>query len=872
MKKVILLFWLMPLISYGQIIENFESGNLNGWVQSSDGHWSADTTYSISGRYSLHHCFDNPAPGTDQIGLPLTDLQPSMGNTKWSFMIRYDNDPSSANNWCIFLLSDREPEAMIPGENVNGYAIGVNLTGVDDSLRLWKLKEGNISPVLCTGIKWQSESGINQAVIINVERSPAGKWKTDVRSASGSEMGTAEATDTELFYSSWFGIFYRYTSARDRLLWIDNVSVDGVFFKDTEPPDVIKCQAVSRNSVEITLDEQPDSGFMIPGNFSLNTSSRNACRIIILSPFSYQIVFDSILANKKLNNLIINTLCDNYSNCTQNISISFSPVWAETGDVIISEVMADPDPPVLLPAKEYLEITNRTGFSYNLKNWLLSAEDQKTRLGETIIRPGEYIIVCSVADTFLFSKYGRVTGVKSFPSLTDAGRCIILTDSSGIMIHGVEYSSDWYGEQLKAEGGWSLEIMDKNYPFYMAGNWAVSRSRTGGTPGKSNSVEGINPDKSFYGLVNVFPVDSGSITVKFSEPVKAIEKFLINIKISERVIKSIFPLDPLQREYKINPDAPLKKREKYTVDFPSSVTDFADNKIERGSLIFGLPEPVSAGDILFNEILFNPLPDEQDFIEFFNNSDKVIDASELYLVSISDETGDTSELINVSADGRCIMPGSYYAITTDRESVIRRYFSSVPDAVFTADKLPSMPDDKGHLVLFNRQLDLVDEVSYNEKMHYSLLSGYEGISLEKVRPDLPSTDLKNWHSASEASGWGTPGGANSVYPGQPVPDDNVVLSSTKFSPNNDGYEDLLLIDLNFNGNGNIVNVWIYDETGSFVRKLADNLLAGSHASVTWDGTDRDGSLVERGIYIIYVSLFDDTGKIRKWKKICTVLR
>jgi hypothetical protein len=183
-----------------------------------------------------------------------------------------------------------------------------------------------------------------------------------------------------------------------------------------------------------------------------------------------------------------------------------------------------------------------------------------------------------------------------------------------------------------------------------------------------------------------------------------------------------------------------------------------------------------------------------------------------------------------------------------------------------------MPDDKGHLLLFNKQLDLIDEVSYTEKMHYSLLSGYEGISLEKVRPSVLSSDPKNWHSASEASGWGTPGAKNSVYSEQPVSDDKVVLSSTKITPDNNGYEDLLIIDMNLGGNGNVVTLKIFDETGSFVCKLADNLLAGNQTSVTWDGTREDGSLVNSGIYIILISVFDDTGKTEKWKKVCAVIR
>ena len=138
MKKVILLALLMPFPAFGQIVENFESGGIVSWVQSSEGHWKADTAESISGKFSLHHVFDNPDAGSDRAGIPITNLHPSEGLTRWSFLVRYGSDPSSSNNWSVFLMTNAEPAAMLPEAGTNGYAIGVNLTGSDDTLRLWK--------------------------------------------------------------------------------------------------------------------------------------------------------------------------------------------------------------------------------------------------------------------------------------------------------------------------------------------------------------------------------------------------------------------------------------------------------------------------------------------------------------------------------------------------------------------------------------------------------------------------------------------------------------------------------------------------------------------------------------------------------------
>ena len=113
--------------------------------------------------------------------------------------------------------------------------------------------------------------------------------------------------------------------------------------------------------------------------------------------------------------------------------------------------------------------------------------------------------------------------------------------------------------------------------------------------------------------------------------------------------------------------------------------------------------------------------------------------------------------------------------------------------------LPSMPDDKGHLILYSRELVKIDEVSYSEKMQSSLLSGYEGVALEKINPDNKSEETKNWHSASESSGWGTPGAPNSVCSEMPVTSDMVNLSSSRITPDDDGFEDMLVIDFNLTG-------------------------------------------------------------------------
>ena len=787
MNKVILLVLFVPAMVHGQITENFESGIGPGWIQSPEGHWIAEEANSISGNLSLHHNFDNQESGNDMTGFELQNLHPADNDTKWSFKIRYGCDPSSTNNWVLFLMSDCMPDSTTEAKACNGYVVGLNQTGYDDTLKLWKIRNGKYYDVVRSHLNWQNDIGTSDPVMISAERSPSGQWSLMVYNASDSLMDFSFGSDIELFYPGWLIISYKYTASRDRLLWFDDLIIDGAFYEDT-------------------------------------TSS------------------------------------------------SLTPYLPCAGDVVITEIMADPLPAVSLPGKEYLEIANLSDNSLDLSNWFLTDNRQKYYFPESKAEPGEYIIVCSYVDAGLFKDYGKTIGLKSFPALTDNGKILALCDGSGNLIHGVEYSSGWYGDELKSGGGWSLEIIDPESPFYDENNWQASVSRDGGTPGTPNSVSGRNPDNHFEGIKNVFPVDSLTVTIRLSETVTEFESLEMPVKINDDPVSGLFPDDPLYRGFKVIPGRPLYPGTIFSLIIDPATKDFAGNLIERNEFRFGIPETARRGDILFNELLFNPVYGEPDFIEFYNASSRIIDASRLIIVSVNDETRDTSSSVSVSDEGCCILPGDYYVITKDRKKVTDRFFTCDPTKVFEVSALPSMPDDEGHLVLFNRELEKIDEVFYKEEMQYSLLQQNEGVSLEKVRPESVSSEKSNWHSASESAGWGTPGVINSVYAPEPVINSQLAFSSTRITPDNDGFEDFLMIDMHFPGYGNIVSVYVFDETGNFVKRVADNMLAGPGASVVWDGTDESGRIVPRGIYIILISVFDETGKTGKWKKVCSVIR
>ncbi len=542
------------------------------------------------------------------------------------------------------------------------------------------------------------------------------------------------------------------------------------------------------------------------------------------------------------------------------------------GEVIITEVMADPSPPVMLPEEEYIEICNRSATSVDLSGWTLRTDSQGAAFSDISIGAGQYLIVCAISDTAIFRPFGKVAGLRSFPALTDAGRLLYLCDNEGTMIHGVNYRPSWYSNDLKAGGGWSLEMIDKDHPFNTGGNWRASSSATGGTPGSRNSVERSLPDLMFRGIENACPADSVTIIVRFSETVADPGLLAGNILLDGRKVISVIPADPMLTLFEVKTDEAFHYGSVINLTADDAIRDFSGNPMLQNAFATGLPERAATRDVIINEILFNPLPGDPDYVELLNISDKILDASQLILATVNDVSGDTSSAIPIYHEPFPIVPGAFFAITEDKGRVTSRYPSSFEQHIHEVQSLPSLPDDGGHLILLSRQLEILDDVVYSDDMHYSLLSGNEGISLERMTEEEVIPGPARWHSASGDAGWGTPGAENSVAVGEKEVTDEVSISTTKITPDNDGFDDVVFVDLRLTGTGNVVSMEVFDETGSFVSRVAENLSTGQEATLVWDATSGGGSLVDTGIYILLITVFNEQGKSIRFKKACAVIR
>ena len=96
------------------------------------------------------------------------------------------------------------------------------------------------------------------------------------------------------------------------------------------------------------------------------------------------------------------------------------------------------------------------------------------------------------------------------------------------------------------------------------------------------------------------------------------------------------------------------------------------------------------------------------------------------------------------------------------------------------------------------------------------------------------------------------------------------MAEKKVSPDNDGYQDILLINYTTNEPGFSVNIDIYDSQGRYVRKLNRSLLLGTTGNIKWDGLDNNGNRLPIGVYIIQCEAFAPNGRANKQRLSCII--
>lgn len=543
------------------------------------------------------------------------------------------------------------------------------------------------------------------------------------------------------------------------------------------------------------------------------------------------------------------------------LSIDYCVLAQSFNEVLITEIMSDPSPAVALPEAEYLELYNRTEKTISLKGWKLTMGTRSAIFPDSLIMPHSNILLCEKGKVPAFSKFGAVIGFTTF-GLPNEGATLSLYNSKNQLVYSVSYTDTWWPPAWR-NGGYALEMLDVDNPCGERANWMVSSDTRGGSPNQVNSVTRRNVDESPPLLERIEVPGNSELVMHFNKRLDSLSASKgAEIKISGRVIRQRMVSMPDCRRLAIHLDSPLLKGQHYELDI-QNLADCSGNLLRSHSVPFGLPVEADSGDVVINEILFNPRAGGVDFVEIYNRSTRYVSLANWGLKNTLNGSGDLAKII--TKDKLFLPPNGFLALSVDADIIKGSYPADKSRSLLSVPSMPGFSNDEGEVVLQNSVGAVMDRVRYAEKMHHPLISDTKGVSLERVDSGRQSWEPTNWHSAAGTVGYATPGYANSQSI-ELAEQDEFYVEPEAFSPGLNGADAVAEIKYRQQAAGRMATIQVFNLNGFLVKNIIRNQLVGTAGKITWDGTNHEGTVVKTGYYLILIDTFDLNGNKKQFKK------
>lgn len=824
--------------TFGQLTERFDDGNFTD-----NPTWSGHDAHFVVSSNMLQLM----APAVSDVSILATPI--SLGTAiQWECYVRMDFNPSSANYVRIHLVSDQP--------DLSGSGFYVMIGSSTDDISLYQ-QAGTVKTKLIDGADGVLNLNMCRLRIRVMYRNNTWTLSRDVGlTGTFTAEGNAKAALQQT--GGHFGMACIYSATRSDKFFFDDLLISNLVEPDITPPQCEDILATSDRTLLIRFSEAMDTTRVTPGCFLLNPPasaspetwqwlpSLREIRLSFLRPFP----------NGETCSLQVQNLADIAGNMMVAAALRFiyfqytAPVYQ---DVVINEMMADPSPPQQLPEAEYIEIYNRSTAPFQLRGWTISDGQRTGTLPDYILLPGTFAVLTGQATALA---PWQPLGISDFPSLNNDGDRLVLRNEQGVLMDDVAYTNNWYRSSDKQDGGWSLERIDPDNHCDTQTNWTACEHDDGGTPGKQNSVWAQRPDEFPPALLQVIAIDADAIVMAFNEKLSEEPPPVSSISIVPEVVVHDIRFYDESRQRLVVRVSSLMSGVVYTLT-AAGVADCAGNSLRTPqSISFVLPEDPNPGDVVINEILFNPSPTGTDFVEVVNVSGKYINMKGWRLAHVSD-TG-YPDAKTITSNDYLLSPGSFLVFTGDADVLKGEYIQAHEDRFLQA-ALPSMNDSEGSIAILDAQSNAIDALRYQDAWHSPFLQDTEGVSLERIDLHASTQQSSNWASAASAAGYATPGYLNSAARNSTnINGEDVRIEPDVFSPANP-LQSFARITYQLSTPNLVGVIAIYDQQGRRVKQVCDQMLLGTSGFVRWDGDCDDGGRARQGCYLVQVELFNANG-------------
>lgn len=768
-------------------------------------------------------------------------------NASWEFLITLAFNPSTSNYAQVFLMSS--------SSSLNGLLNGYYLQfGGNTNDKVWLYKRiGSQNTVVAAS----ADGLVNRSTVhlkMKVVRDNQHNWMLFSDTLGGSNFALlASGIDSSITSSTFFGMNCIYTSTRADKFFLDDIKVNGQVIVDTKKPKITASAVADLDKIVLTFSEALDSTSAANVlNYKLNAQNNalyivnwlpsvpNQVEVVCLNPFQNQATFS----------LNVEEIEDLFGNDMRDTILYFTVNRPSYRSVVFNEIMADPTPIVGLPDAEFLELYNTTSATVFLHNWRLVNDGDTIKIGDYYLPAGGYVLLINTA----ISGYDSLPNIKIAAGsgwLKNDGEQLILLDENKQIIDAFWYSSVFYDNTAKRDGGWSLEQINSNLACAENTNWCSSAAKYGGTPALKNMPERSEESQN-TGFKFAIWQDAFRVVLSFTHALlpKQLPKISATVLIDTLLFSA---LNPNQLEVIFT----------QTIG-QQNVTLFIENGLSclgnvlADTLSFSAPSSAITDEIVLNEILFNPSSSGTDFIEIWNTSNKTFLLNDLRLANL-DELGEVKSAFEISSNAIILLPKHFLVFSADEDKVWSNYNCSSAKHFLNVANMPSMPDNAGNIALVKTDFTILESVIYSETWHHPLVSNPKGVSLERIHPSLKSTEQSSWHSAASSVNFATPGKLNSQFSGAAGSTGSISINTTTISPNNDGLHDVLFISYNLPPES-VLSLSVFGINGVRIATIADNIITETEGRILWNGTDENGLIPATGIYILMADWFTPSGE------------
>jgi hypothetical protein len=410
MKIFCLIFFLfMARICSAQVADSFSDGDFTG-----NPAWNGDTIQWEVLNGMLH---SNDTVASDIFYLSTPSV--TAVNAQWEFWDSLQFNPSGNNYIDVYLISD---SANLEATSLSGFFVRIGNTA--DEISLYR-RTGVTSTKIIDGADGILNTS-NNVSRIKVIRDTANLWtlERDITGTGNNFVLEGTVTDTNFQACSYFGLVVRQSTASFfKKHFFDDFYAGGIIV-DTTTPSLVQTILTGQNSLDVKFSEdveQTSAESLI--NYSVDSGIGNPSSAVRdgLDNSLVHLTFATSFSSPTNYIITVDSIQDLSSNMLVQDSASFLYFVPAAGDIIINEIMADPDPQIALPAEEYVELYNRSNYSINLGNWTFSDAGSPHTIGSVIMPAHSYLILCSTTAQPQFVSYGATLGISLFPSLNNTG-------------------------------------------------------------------------------------------------------------------------------------------------------------------------------------------------------------------------------------------------------------------------------------------------------------------------------------------------------------------------------------------------------------------------------------------------------------------